>query len=109
MEPKLKLSKNNANALVDATFYRCVVGSLRYLVNTKPNIAYVVGYVSRFTQEPHQDHLAPVKHILRFIAETWSYGLFYPRNRENNPTLEGYSDLAGNIDGRKSTTGMILP
>jgi hypothetical protein len=50
MEPKLKLSKENSSPLVDATFYRSVVGSLRYLVNTRPNIAFVVGYVSRFMQ-----------------------------------------------------------
>jgi hypothetical protein len=34
MEPKTRLSKENPNPLVDATFYRSLVGSLRYLVNT---------------------------------------------------------------------------
>jgi hypothetical protein len=70
MEPKIKLSKENASPLVDATFYRSLVGSLRYLVNTRPDLAFSVGYVSRFVQELHTDHLAAVKHILRYLART---------------------------------------
>jgi hypothetical protein len=50
MEPRLKLSKESTSPppLVDATFYRSLVGSLRYLVNTRPGIVFAVGYVSRF-------------------------------------------------------------
>jgi hypothetical protein len=36
--------------LVDATSYRSIVGSLRYLVNTCPDLAFVVGYVSHFLE-----------------------------------------------------------
>jgi hypothetical protein len=46
MEPKIKLSKENASPLVDATFYRSLIGSLRYLVNTRPDLAFSVGYVN---------------------------------------------------------------
>jgi hypothetical protein len=53
MEPKMKLSKESSSPLVDATFYRSVVGSLRYFVNTRPDIAFVVDFVSRFIQEPY--------------------------------------------------------
>jgi hypothetical protein len=48
METKLKLSKVSSSLLVNATLYRSLVWSLRYLVNTRPDIAYAVGYVSRF-------------------------------------------------------------
>jgi hypothetical protein len=110
LEPKIKLSKESTSQLVDQTFYRSLVGSLRYLVNIRPDIAFTVGYVSRFMQEPHSDHLAMVKHILRYVAGTCDWGLFYPRGRGEEPELRGYSDsdLAGDIDGRKSTTGLIF-
>jgi hypothetical protein len=110
MEPKLKLSKESSSHLVDATFYRSVMGSLRYFVNISPDITFVVGYVSRFMQEPHSDHLAAVKHILRYVAGTCEWGLFYARGNGEEPTLRGFSDsdLAGDIDGRKSTTGLIF-
>jgi hypothetical protein len=110
MEPKMKLSKENASPLVDATFYRSLVGSLRYLINTRPDLAFSIGYVSRFMQEPHADHLAAVKHILRYIAGTYDWGLFYEKGKGEDPRLAGYSDSEwrGDVDGRKSTTELIF-
>jgi hypothetical protein len=70
METRLKLSKTSSEVLVDATAFRSLVGSLRYLVNTQPDIAFSVGYVSMFLSEPHEDHLIAVKHILRYVAGT---------------------------------------
>jgi hypothetical protein len=43
MENRLKLSKNDKTPAVDKTKYRSIIGSLRYLVNTRPDIAYAVG------------------------------------------------------------------
>jgi hypothetical protein len=104
MEPRLKLSKETSSPPVDATFYRSFVGSLRYLVNTRPSIAFAVGYVSRFMQELHSDHLAFVKHILRYVSGTYDWGLYYPKGKKEQPVLVGFSDtdLAGDVDGRKS-------
>jgi hypothetical protein len=70
LECRLKLSKDSKEPLVDATDYRTIVRSLRYLVNTRPDIAFVVSYVSRFLSEPHEDHLMAFKHILCYVAET---------------------------------------
>jgi hypothetical protein len=57
MEPRLKLSKTSSNPPVDATFYRSIVGSLRYLVHSRPDIAFAVGYVSRFMEKPTPRHV----------------------------------------------------
>ncbi|CAA7407493.1 unnamed protein product [Spirodela intermedia] len=78
----LKLSKRSTEPLVDATAYRSIVGSLRYLVNTRPNLPFVVGYVSRFLEEPRKDYLAVVKQILYYVAGTKSWGLRYKRKEE---------------------------
>ena len=45
MEERLKLSKHNTTAKVDATRYRSIVDGLRYLMHTRPDIAFAVGYV----------------------------------------------------------------
>jgi hypothetical protein len=82
MQAKLKLSRKDDSPCVDATKYRSLVGKLRYLVNTRPDLAFSVGYVSRFMEEPHMEHFAAVKQILRYIAGTRSWGLFYPRKNE---------------------------
>ena len=109
MEARLKLSKTGEGEPVDETFYRSIVGSLRYLVHTRPDITYAVGYVSRFMEKPTTEHLAAVKHLLRYIAGTLNFSVTYERGR-GALKLMGYSDadLAGDVDDRKSTTGMIF-
>jgi hypothetical protein len=57
MQPCLKLSKASTAAPVDATEYRSLVGCLRYLVHTRPDIAFAVSYVSRFMENPTTEHL----------------------------------------------------
>ena len=52
MEERLKLTKANTAVKVDATLYRNIVGCLRYLVHIRPDIVFVVGYVSRFMEDP---------------------------------------------------------
>ena len=52
MEAQLQLRKVDTTTAVDATNYRSIVESLCYLVNTLPNLAYFVGYVSRFMEAP---------------------------------------------------------
>ena len=61
MEERLKLTKASTAAKADATLYRSIVGGLRYLVHTRPDIAFAVGYVSRFMEDPKEDHWAVVK------------------------------------------------
>jgi hypothetical protein len=49
MEERLRLSRESTEE-VDATQYRRIVGSLRYLVHMRPDLAFAVRYVSRFMQ-----------------------------------------------------------
>jgi hypothetical protein len=48
IEAHLKLSKQSTQPLVDATAYQSIVRSLRYFVNTRPDLTFAVGYVSNF-------------------------------------------------------------
>lgn len=79
MENRLKLSKKSEDPAVDTTMYRSIVGSLRYLVNTRPDIAYAVGIVSGFMESPTIQHFADVKHILRYVNGTLNFGCNYER------------------------------
>lgn len=54
MEMKLKLLKDGETPSVDATEYRSLIGSLRYLCNSRPNLAYAVGYLIRFMEAPEK-------------------------------------------------------
>lgn len=46
MEDRLKLSKMSTAAVVDATRYRSLVGGLRYLVHTRPDLVFAMACVS---------------------------------------------------------------
>jgi hypothetical protein len=109
MENCLKLSKSSSAPLVDATEYRRIVGSLRYLVNTRLDLAYPMGYVSRFMEKPTTEHLLAVKRVLRYIAGTMDIGCRYER-RDGAAVLVGFSnnDLAGDLDTCKSATSDLF-
>jgi hypothetical protein len=61
---RLNLAKSSTEAPVDATEYRGLFGYLRYMVHTRPDIAFVVGYVNQFMENPTTEHLNAVKRIL---------------------------------------------
>ncbi|XP_034604772.1 uncharacterized mitochondrial protein AtMg00810-like [Setaria viridis] len=110
MEEKLKLLKDNVVAKVDTTRYRNIVGGMRYLTHTRPDISFAVGYVSRFMEEPQEDHLAVIKHLLRYIAGTCGYGIVYSQRSTATLELSAYSDsdMVGDVNTRQSTTGVMF-
>jgi hypothetical protein len=110
MEACLKLSKQSTQLLLDTTTYRSIVESLRYLLNTHPDLAFAVSYVSHFLEEPWEDHLAALKKIFRYVAGTCNWGLWFDRKKGNQVLLREFGDahFARDVDIRKSTTGVIF-
>ena len=108
MESRLKLSKLKDGEALNSTEYRSIIGSSRYLVNTRPDLAYAVGVVSRHMEAPGKEHWNAVKHILRYLKGTREYGCRYDKGADLKPMLIGYSDsdFAGDVEDRKSTTGV---
>jgi hypothetical protein len=91
--------------LVDPTLYRRLIGSLMYLVNTRPDICFAVNTLSELMVEPRRVHWVATKHVLRYLCGTVDYGLDYQRG--DGVRLVGYtdSDWAGCVSDRKSTSG----
>ena len=56
--------------------YASIVGMLLYLTtNTRPDIAFAVSQVARFTAAPKQSHARAVKSILRYLRGTSDKGM----------------------------------
>lgn len=108
MELGTKLSKFEGGEPVDANLYRSLVGSLRYLTCTSPDLSYSVGVLSRFMENPKYAHWKALKRILRYVKGTEFLGLFYSNSPEY--MLKGYSDSDwhGDVDDRKSTSGYVF-
>lgn len=68
-----------------------------------------MGIVSRYIERPTKLHLEAVKRILRYVKRTTHFGMVHSEDRKNN-VLNGYldSDLAGQLDDRRSTSGMVF-
>lgn len=104
MDPKEIITRDEGGKEVDATVFKSMVGGLRYLVHTRPKIAFSVGIISRFMEKPTSIHLKAEKRILRYVKRTLQFGLTYTKDCGNN-ILSGYSDsdLACHIEDRRST------
>jgi hypothetical protein len=99
-----KLSASDSQ-LVDATVYRQWIGSLMYLVNTRPDICFAVNTLNQYMVEPRSVHMVGAKHVLRYVAGTVDFGLDYVRG--DGVGLVGYtdSDWAGCVADRKNSLG----
>jgi hypothetical protein len=47
-----------------------LIGSLMYLVNTRPDSCYAVNMLSQSMSQPRQTHWRTVKHVLRYTRGT---------------------------------------
>ncbi|KAI3513013.1 hypothetical protein L1887_20337 [Cichorium endivia] len=108
MDSNVKLCANLGKELEDTTMYRKIVGSLIYLTLTRSDIAFVVGVLSRYMQNPRKPHLDATRRVLRYVKTTLNYGVMFKREKECR--LSGYcdADYAGDVNTRRSTTGYIF-
>ena len=105
MASNLELLSVSSSDTVDATMYRHMIGSLMYLMNTRPDICFVVNTLSQFLTDSRNVHLIIAKQVLRYLKGIFDYGLKYEANQKIK--LEGYvdSDWEGSSIDRKSTLG----
>ncbi|GJT43455.1 hypothetical protein Tco_0952170 [Tanacetum coccineum] len=90
---------------VNVHLYRSMIGSLMYLIVSRPDIMFVVCACARFQVTPKVSHLYVVKRIFRYLKGQPKLGLWYPKDSPFD--LEAYtdSDYAGASLDMKSTTG----
>jgi hypothetical protein len=96
-----KLRKDDDSPDVDQSSYRSMIGSLFYITTSRPDIMHVVGMVGRYQYPPKQSHLQAVKMIFRYLKETMTYGLWYPRNQNFQLTAYSDADWVNCVDERK--------
>ncbi|CAA7040775.1 unnamed protein product [Microthlaspi erraticum] len=106
--PGNKLSRAGGGDAADPTMFKQLVGSLRYLTATRPDLIYSVNLVSRYMENPNEQHLLAAKRILRYVQGTCGFGIRYKQGEGEK--LVGFvdSDYAGDVDDRKSTSGYVF-
>jgi hypothetical protein len=76
--------------LSDLTRYHHLVGSLVYLVVTRPDISYPVHILSQFVFAPTLVHYSHLLHVLRYLRGTITRRLFFPHS--SSLQLQAYFD-----------------
>jgi hypothetical protein len=77
-----KLVKENGSGNADAAQYRKLVGNLLYLTNTRPDIMYALGLLSRFIHQLSKTYFRVAKRVLRYIQGTKDFGPMFERNEK---------------------------
>ena len=86
--------------------YQRVIGSLMYLMlGTRPDLAYSVGKLARFSSNPSPRHVEIIDRVLSYLKTHRTHDIMYVKNGSIEP--EGYvdADFAGDTSDRKSTAG----
>ena len=86
--------------MTDVRRFKSLVGGLIYLTHTRLDIAFPVGIIYRFMQYPSKVHYGAAKRVLRYVAGTIEYDIWY--SKSSNFKLYGFtnSDWAGSLDDR---------
>lgn len=105
---KLSLYEGTLLGKNDATNHRSVVGSLQYLILTRPNISYSVNKVCQFLHAPTTFHWMVVKRILRYLKHTSNIGLKIHKSSSLFISAYSNADWAGCLDDMRSIEGFAV-
>ena len=89
--------------------YLSVIGALMYLANcTRPDIAFSVNLLARYSSAPTRRHWKGIQHILRYLSGTTDMGLFY--SNKSKEKLLGYADAGylSDLHKARSQTGYVF-
>ncbi|KAM1048782.1 hypothetical protein ACFX2C_027959 [Malus domestica] len=98
----------NSGISVAQLEYASVIGGLMYASHsTRPDIAFAVCKLSRYTSNPSTLHWKAICRVFGYLKKTTNLGLFYSRFLA---ILEGYPDAywITSASDNKSTTGWIF-
>ncbi|XP_071900969.1 secreted RxLR effector protein 161-like [Coffea arabica] len=94
---------------MDRIPYASLVGSHMYVqVCTRPNIAFTVGMLGRYQNNPGKNHGKATKRVLRYLQGTKDYKLIYKQSDYLEVLGYSNSDFAGCVDSSKSTSEYIF-
>ncbi|GKB96703.1 hypothetical protein Tco_0982840, partial [Tanacetum coccineum] len=105
IETNKALVKEEETEAVDVHLYRSMIGSLMYLIASRPDIRFAICASARFQVTPKTSHIHAVKRIFRYLKGQPKLGLWYPRDLPFDLDAFSDSDYDGASLDRKSTIG----
>ena len=84
MDYTTKLGIVKGSAPMDKGRYQRLVRKLIYLSHTRPDIAFSVDVINPFMNNPTEEHMKVLYHILRYLKMTLGKGLYFKRTQKRN-------------------------
>ncbi|PWA94304.1 retrotransposon protein [Artemisia annua] len=98
----------NTGKVVSQLEYSRVIGCLMYAMTcTRPDIAFAVGKLSRYTSNPSAHHWQAIQRVFKYLKRTMDCSLSYTGYPS---VLEGYTDASwiNNTEDNSSTSGWVF-
>jgi hypothetical protein len=92
------------------TKYQALLGSINYIAgNTRPDIAFAAGALSRALRAPTEGHWTAALHVLRYLRGTTDLGIVYGGHTGTTEQLTCYhdADFAADTYQRKSLSAFV--
>ncbi|GJZ98403.1 hypothetical protein Tco_0670856 [Tanacetum coccineum] len=104
MVDRLKLDEDALGIPVDHTRFRSMVGSLMYLIASRPDLVFAVCMCARYQASPTKKYLKALKQVFWYLTGTINWGLWYLKDTAMALTTYADADHAGCQDTRRSTS-----
>ncbi|GJR50073.1 retrovirus-related pol polyprotein from transposon TNT 1-94 [Tanacetum coccineum] len=102
---RLKLNEDPLGIPLDQTRFQSMVGSIMYLIASRPDFVFAVCMCARYQASPTKTHLEVIKQVFRYLRGTINWGLWYPKDTAMALTAYADADNTGCQDTRRSTLG----
>nr|GEZ97635.1 uncharacterized mitochondrial protein AtMg00810-like [Tanacetum cinerariifolium]GFA48497.1 uncharacterized mitochondrial protein AtMg00810-like [Tanacetum cinerariifolium] len=103
--PSDKLDLDQIGTSVDVTKYYSMIGTLMYLMPSRPDIVHATCVCARYQAYPTEKHLKEVKRIFCYLRGTVNMGLWHTKDFDFELTGFSDADYAGCKNTFKSTSG----
>nr|GEZ30169.1 uncharacterized mitochondrial protein AtMg00810-like [Tanacetum cinerariifolium] len=107
MVEKSKLNEDKEGKSVDPSHYRGMIGTLLYLIASKPDLQFAICMCARYQARPIEKHVHAVKRIFQYLRGTVHRGQWYSKDSSVALTAFADADHASCHDTRQSTSGSV--
>ena len=104
MSTTTKLNKDENSKSVDEKWFRGMIGSLLYLIASRPDIMFATCLCAIFQSSPRESHLNAIKIFFKYLSGSLHLGLWYPRSSSFDLISYSDADFTSSLLDRKSTS-----
>jgi hypothetical protein len=109
MRESYAIERKPSDELFEEENLRSKIGTLMYTnVCVRPDIAFSVNYLARFTVHPSAEVCRAVDRVFAYLNGTPDYGITITKGSDLELVVYSDADLAGGLNDMKSVSGVVV-